>query len=48
LGTAIKLEMDKMEVPNQVRTITMDYEWGFIDAFKATYEDFQYAGCCFP
>jgi hypothetical protein len=39
--------MDKMEVPNQVRTIMMDYERGFIVAFKATYEDVQFAGCYF-
>jgi hypothetical protein len=31
--------MEKMEVPKEVSTIMMDYEWGLIDAFKTTYED---------
>jgi hypothetical protein len=47
LATAIKLEMDKMEVPNQVRTIMMDYERELTDAFKATYENVQFACCDF-
>ncbi len=47
LVTAIKLEMAKMEVPNQVRTIMLNYERGLIDAFKATCEDIQLACCDF-
>ncbi len=47
LATAIKLQMAKMELPNQVRTIMLDYERGLIDAFKATCEDVQLAGCDF-
>jgi hypothetical protein len=47
LATAVKLELDKMEVTNQVRTMMIDYKWGLIDAFKTTFEDAQIAGCDF-
>ncbi len=47
LATAIKQEMDKLEVANQVKIIMMDYERGLIEAFKTTFEDVLIAGCDF-
>jgi hypothetical protein len=47
LAAAIKQEMDKLEVANQMKTIMMDYERGVIESFKTTFEDAQIAGCDF-
>jgi hypothetical protein len=47
LAAAIKQEMDKLEVANQVKIIMMDYERGLIESFKTTFEDVQIAGCDF-